>query len=62
MERLEIAPVGVLGDVYGDNSGEGGGGLGGLGGGERILRLRVLSATGVGDGQLDAARMIEAKA
>ena len=59
MERLEIAPVGVLGDVYGDNSGEGGGGLGG---GERILRLRVLSATGVGDGQLDAARMIEAKA
>ena len=59
MERLEIAPVGVLGDVYGDNSGEGGGGLGG---GERILRLRVLSATGVGDGQLDAARMIDAKA
>ena len=62
MERLEIAPVGVVGDVYGDISDGGGGGLGSLGGGDSILRFRVLWATGVGEGQLDAARTMEAKA
>ena len=51
-------PVGVVGEVYGDI---GSGGGGGLGGGESILRLRVLWATGVGDGQLVAARTILAK-
>ena len=39
LERLDMAPVGVLGDVYGDNINGGGGGLGG---GDSILRLRVL--------------------
>ena len=53
-----MAPVGVVGEVYGDI---GSGGGGGLGGGESILRLRVLWATGVGDGQLDAARTMVAK-
>ena len=50
-----MAPVGVVGEVYGDI---GSGGGGGLGGGESILRLRVLWATGVGDGQLVAARTV----
>ena len=62
MERLEIAPVGVVGDVYGDISDGGRGGLGGLRGEDSILRFRVLWATGVGEGQLDAARTMEAKA
>ena len=48
-----MAPVGVVGEEYG---GIGSGGGGGLGGGESILRLRVLWATRVGDGQLVAAR------
>ena len=55
MERLERAPVGIVGEVYGDIDREG------LGGEESILRLRVLWATGVEDGQLDAARIMEAK-
>ena len=54
-----MAPVGVVGEVYGDI---GSGGGGGLGGGESILRLRVLWATGVGDGQLDAVRTMVVKA
>ena len=57
-----MAPVDVVGELYGDiRSGEGGG-LGDVGGGDSILRFRVLWATGVGDGQLDAARTMEAKA
>ena len=52
-----MAPVGVLGEVNGDKISGGGSSLGG---GDSILRLHVLRATGVGDGQLDAARMIEA--
>ena len=60
--RLEMAPVDEVGELYGEiKSGEGGG-LGDLGGGESILRFRVLWATGVGEGQLDAARTMEAKA
>ena len=62
MERLEIAPVGVVGELHGDISSGEGGGLGGLGGGDSILRFRVLWATGVGEGQLDTARTMEAKA
>ena len=53
-----MVPVGVVGEVYGDI---GSGGGGGLGDAENILLLRVLWATGVGDGKLVAARTILAK-
>ena len=62
MERLEIAPVGVVGELYGDISGGEGGCLGGLGGRDSILRFQDFWATGVGEGQLDAARTMEANA
>ena len=39
LERLEMAPVGVVGEVYGDI---GSGGGGGLGCEQSILHLRVL--------------------
>ena len=45
LERLEIAPVALDGGAYGDN--------------KDGARLRVLSATGVGDGQLVFESIIE---
>ena len=51
-----MAPVDVVGELYGDNRSGEGGGLGDLGGGDSILRFRVLWATGVGEGQLDSCK------
>ena len=49
LERLEIAPVALDGEVYGDSRGEA----------RARARLRVLRATGVGDGQLVSENIVE---